>query len=102
MDKVLSFLGIAMNAGKVSSGGFNTEKLIKSHKAQLVIVSGDASENTKKLFFNKCNFYKVPIKVYSSADNLGKAIGKSPRSSLAISDKNFALNIKKMIEKEKV
>ena len=39
MDKALRLLGLATRAGKVVSGGFLTEKLVKSGQARLVIVA---------------------------------------------------------------
>ena len=47
-NKVLSLIGLATKAGKTASGEFLTEREVKSGKAALVIVAGDASENTKK------------------------------------------------------
>ena len=61
MNKILNLIGLAMRAAKVVSGEFSTEKLIKENKAKLVIVATDASDNTKKLFMNKCAYKKIPI-----------------------------------------
>ena len=55
-NKVLSMLGLATKAGKISSGEFSTEKEIKTGYAALVIVAEDASDNTKKKFKNYNNF----------------------------------------------
>ncbi len=96
-DRFLSMLGLATRAFKLLSGEFSTEKAIKSRKAKLVLVAGDASENTKKLFLDKCKFYKIKIYICSNKEKLGKAIGKSERSSIAIMDNNFATNIEKLI-----
>ena len=52
VNKVYSMLGLAMKAGKVASGEFATDKSVKSGKAWLVIVSEDASDNTRKMFSN--------------------------------------------------
>ena len=54
-NKVLSLIGLATKAGKTASGEFLTEREVKSGKAALVIVAGDASENTKKKFRNMCD-----------------------------------------------
>ena len=59
-DNVLSLLGIARKAGKVASGEFQTEQAVKSGRARLVLLSTEASDNTKKKFLNMCDFYKVP------------------------------------------
>ena len=62
----------------------------KTGRAALVIVAGDASENTKKKFRDMCEFYKVPIYFYGDKDTLGHAMGKEFRASLAILDEGFA------------
>ena len=53
-------LSIAAKAGKVKSGGFLVEKALQENNAQLVLISDDASDNTKSKFLKKCEFYKVP------------------------------------------
>ena len=50
--KLLSLLGLAKRARKVVSGEFSTEKSVKSGRSQMVIVSEEASDNTKKMFTN--------------------------------------------------
>lgn len=92
-DKTLSMLGIAMKAGKVSSGEFMTENAVKSGTAALVIIAGDASDNTKKKFQNMCDFYHVPIRIYSTKDELGHSMGKEFRASLAVNDAGLAQTI---------
>lgn len=69
--KVYSMLGLAMKAGKVVSGEFATDKSVKSNKAWLVIVSEDASDNTKKMFSNMCEFYEVPRYFLAQKRSLG-------------------------------
>ena len=91
-------LGLATKAGKVVSGEFSTEKSIKRGTAYVVLVSEDASDNTKKLFSNKCEFYKVPRYFFGTKEKLGHAIGKAMRTSLAVTDENFAKSIIKHLE----
>ena len=97
-NKVMSYLGLATRAGKVQSGEFSTEKSVKSGKAALVLVAGDASDNTKKKFQDMCEFYKVPIYFYGDKDTLGHAMGKQFRASLAILDEGFAKGILKELK----
>ena len=99
-SKALSMIGLATKAGKVASGEFNTEKEVKSARAYLVIVAGDASENTKKKFRNMCEFYQVPIYFYKDKDTLGHAMGKEFRASLAILDEGLAKGIRRHLETE--
>lgn len=93
-------LGLATRAGKLSSGEFSTEKAVKDGKAFLVIIAGDASDNTKKLFTNMCAFYKVPLQIYGTKETLGHAMGKELRASLALTDKGFSDAVLKLIDQE--
>lgn len=97
-NKVLSLLGLAIRGRNLVSGEFQTETAVKSGEALLVIVAQDASANTKKLFHDKCSYYEVPIEEYSTKIELGRAIGKDLRSSLAICDAGLANAIQKEIE----
>ncbi len=90
IKKACGMLGLAMRAGKVASGEFAVEKAVKEYKAYLVIVAGEASENTQKKFRNMCQYYKVPYLVFGTKEELGSIIGKEYRASLAVCDKNFA------------
>lgn len=96
--KVLSLLGLAMKAGKVVSGEFQTESCVKEGTACLVIVAEDASDNTKKLFRDKTGFRSIPFKLYGTKATLGRALGKEYRASLAVTEQGFADAICKKIE----
>lgn len=98
--KVLSLIGLATKAGKTVSGEFCTEREVKSGRAALVIVTEDASDNTKKKFQNMCEYYKVPIYFYEDKDTLGHAMGKQFRASLAVLDEGFAKGIRKHMDRE--
>lgn len=95
--KILNLLGLATKAGRVVSGEFMTEKSIKDGRAHLVIVSSDASDNTRKMFLNMCTYYKVPIYVFSNKEELGHAMGKETRASLAVVDAGFSKALVKQI-----
>ncbi len=97
-DKILSMLGLATKAGRIASGEFSTEKAVKSGSAFLVVVSEEASENTKKKFCNMCSFYQVPMYLYASKEALGNAIGKEFRASLAVLDEGFAKSLEEKLK----
>jgi len=97
-NKVLSYIGLATKSGNVASGEFLTEKAVKEGKAKLVIVAEDASANTKKMFQNMCDFYHVPIQSLSEKGELGHAMGKQFRASLAILDQGLADAIIKQLK----
>jgi ribosomal protein L7Ae-like RNA K-turn-binding protein len=60
-ERIRGYIGLAARAGRIESGEFSTEKAVKSGKAHVVFIAGDASENTRKKFFNMCEYYKVPV-----------------------------------------
>ena len=97
-QKAMNLIGLATKAGKTASGEFSTEKAVKTGKAQLVIVSEEASDNTKKMFTNMCTFYKKPIYFYSDKESLGMAIGQEMRSSVAVTNPGIAGSIIKILE----
>ena len=99
-NKALSLVSLATKAGKTVSGEFSTEKAVKDFTAELVIVAEDASDNTKKKFKNRCDFYEVPIYFYGDKDTLGHAMGKEFRASLAVTDEGFAKGIRKHLDAE--
>ena len=100
-NKVLSLLGLAIRGKNLVSGEFQTESAVKDGSAMLVIVAENASANTKKLFHDKCSFYEVPILEYGTKEDLGRAIGKDLRSSLAVCDAGLATAVQKAIESER-
>lgn len=99
-NKVFSYIGLATKAGNVASGEFSTEKAVKASKANLVIVAEDASDNTKKMFTNMCTYYKVPLYFFGEKTELGHAMGKEFRASLAMLDKGLADAVEKQMKLE--
>lgn len=89
-DKILGYLGLATRAGRVVSGEFCVEKSVRQHRAKLVIVSEEASENSRKNFHNLCTYYKIPLYFFGSKEELGAACGKELRVSVAIEDEGLA------------
>ena len=89
-NKIYSLLGIAMRGRNLVSGEFQTLEAIKKGSAMLVIIAEDASDNTKKLFSDKCLFYQVPVFQYGTREELGKAVGKDLRSSVGVCDAGLA------------
>ena len=92
-DRIGSLISLSRKAGKVQSGEFSVENDVRSGKAALVIISREASPNTKKKFRNMCSFYEVPEITYATKEELGRWIGCEYRAVLSISDEGFAERI---------
>lgn len=97
-DRIYSFIGMAMKAGKLQSGEFACEKAVKTGKAMLIIVSTEASLNTKKNFSDMCSYRGVEIRFFGKKAELGKFSGKDMRAVLAVTDQGFARKLTEMID----
>ena len=95
---IYSLLSLAMKAGKIASGEFCVEKSVKSGHSYFVIVAEDASDNTKKMFGNMCDYYQVPLIYFGTKDELGQCIGKGFRASLSFEDPGFSKSMLKKLE----
>ncbi len=89
-NKVLAMLGLAMRGRMLVSGEDTCLDAIKTGTCALMVVASDASDNTKKLFTDKCSFYEVPITFYGTKEELGHAIGKEERASIGVVDEGMA------------
>lgn len=93
MNDLLSAIGLATKANKLVFG----EKVlasIRNKQAQLVIISPDASANTRKRLIDKCKYYQVAYYEKLSMEDIQQATGKINRLYFSVSDKNF----KRLIE----
>ena len=88
--KILSLLGFASKAGRLSFGTHATEWAIKSGKTKLVVIASDISEKTIKeiRFITKD---KIPVKVLEEIDidTLSIQIGKKC-GIVSVNDEGFA------------
>lgn len=92
-NKIYSMISLCARAGRLCSGNFTVERAVKDRRAYVVIVATDASDNTKKLFDQKCNYYDIPYYEYGTKDELGRYSGNEVRTSVAVLDAGFAEQI---------
>lgn len=95
--KILSYAGLAVKAGKAVSGSAKAEAAIKSEKAHLVLISGNAGKNTLKHFSDMAAFRNIPCIVLDDDGCLGMAVGKENKKTVCITDAGFAAAIEKEI-----
>ncbi len=93
MESFLSTVGIAVRAGKVVSGEDAVVETVRNAKAHLVILANDAGKNTTKKIKDKCLHYNVLVIDNYTISEISKAIGKSNRVVIAITDKGFAQSL---------
>ncbi|KKB38937.1 YlxQ family RNA-binding protein [Bacillus thermotolerans] len=91
-------LGLANRARKVISGEELSVKEIQKGRAKLVLLSADASPNTKKKIQDKTAYYEVPLKWIDNRYILGQAIGKEARVVAAVTDAGFAKKLSSLLD----
>jgi hypothetical protein len=93
-SRILSLLGIAAKAGALVSG-WNGVKA-KWGRLKLVLIAGDASQGALRRFARSDRAY-----VGLTKEELGRAIGKSPRSVIGITDGRLAEQLERELRRYK-
>ena len=96
-NRVYNYLGIAQRAGKIVSGENTLMSKGNFHKYALLIIAHDASPAVKKRFLGKADNNNVNYLLFGNKESLGNAIGKSPRTVLALNDRNISQKIMELI-----
>ena len=96
-EKILSLLGFAAKAGKLSYGTHATTFAIESAKAKLVIVAQDISEKSVKELKFKADKKNITVLNLEGIDTatLSKKVGKNC-GIIAVNDSGFADAIMKI------
>ena len=98
MHKFLSLLGLSKRAGKLAAGEVAAEQAVRGKQAYLLILSEDASKNTKKKFRNSAAYYELPLAEIGTKEELGRAIGTDMRSIIAVTEEGFAKKLKQLAD----
>ncbi len=96
-QRLKSMLGLAYKGRNLAAGTEMCKKAVFDGRAKLVLLSTDCSDNTKKLFNDKCAHRGIPVAIYGNREFLGSAVGKSERAVLAVLDEGFFKKIVKLI-----
>ena len=99
-QKIYQLLALCQKGRNVISGEFSVKQAVLSNEAYLVIVTEDASENTKKLFNDKCSFRNIECLIWGTRGEMGYMLGKEERVAAAILDKKLAEKIAAMIKND--
>ncbi|MCL6632015.1 MAG: ribosomal L7Ae/L30e/S12e/Gadd45 family protein [Alicyclobacillus herbarius] len=88
--RALSWLGLALRAGRIRVGSEAVFSAIRSGQAKLVVLAGDAGSNLAKKVADKCAFYQVPLRKGPDKSVLGQALGRRTVGVVAVLDAEFA------------
>ena len=95
-EAVFRIIGLCSRAGKIEVGEAKAEDRIKYKKSELIIISKDASDNTKKKFKSVCQSGGVRFIEIGNREILGKYAGRESAVVLSVSDEGFAKRIEQL------
>lgn len=96
---IFHLLGLSQRAGKAVSGDFAVRENIARGKVKMLIIAINTSERIKQDFVRMGQSKNIPTVLAFTKEELGSALGKSPRAAVAILDANFAQGIGRLLEK---
>ena len=100
--KIIGLLGLAHRAGSIASGAMATERAMMSGHCRLLLVAMDVAAETQKRLDAMTKQTNTPAMRVLTKEQLGTAIGKSPKAALAITDKGFAGSLKRLISPDDI
>lgn len=97
-QRLSGMLGFATRAGKIIVGTDLVCKAMAQGKVKLTVVSGEASDSTKKKLTVKSEFYGIKSVVADiDTEELGRVVGKmSNVAAVAVTEDMFAREILKL------
>lgn len=98
--QILQTIGLAYVAKRAISGEDAIAFAAKKGQITLLFLAHDASDNTKKLYKNKSQFYHFEVNEQFSQDELKHAIGKRACSAIALIDAGFTKSIQTKLRNE--
>ena len=99
-EKALQLIGLATRAGHVSKGMDATLAQMERGKVQVLILSKDIGESSKKKIMHKLQDYAIPYLSIGTHTSLGKFSGCRARSVLGITEENLSRGICKLFEED--
>lgn len=97
-QRIVNLLSMAQKAGRIVSGAFAVEQAIKKKQAVLVLLAGDAADESKKNFTTLADKFAIPYAYCLDREALGGSLGKDFRAVAALLDAGFAKKLRQLME----
>ncbi|MDX1763032.1 MAG: DUF448 domain-containing protein [bacterium] len=94
--RILAFLSVLMKAGKVIVGRESMRKSLGKGNLQLLVLAVDGREAQKGV-----GSPGVPVRVFSSRDQLGASVGRGAQPLLGIADSKGSMQLLRWIDRVK-
>ncbi|MFR6394792.1 MAG: L7Ae/L30e/S12e/Gadd45 family ribosomal protein [Oscillospiraceae bacterium] len=98
MEKILSMIGLAHEAGRVEIGEEPVGSAARAKKARIILVAGDAAASSVRRAMGFANTGScLCLVIPASKEELGRALGRTSCAMAAITDMGFADAIAKKL-----
>ena len=95
-QRLKQLLGLAQAAGKVVSADPEVEGALYKNKVRLLILAEDAPDRVRKKYRQEAEINEVTLITALNRDDIGQALGKSPRGIVAVLDNGFKKSVLKI------
>lgn len=97
-NKFFTMLGFAQKSGNIIMGDDLVESALNKRAISLIIVSEDASDDTKKKYIKLCENLNTKIIIDFSREDLSSSVGKFNRTLIGIKNKKFSRELYSIYE----
>lgn len=97
-NKIYMFLGLARKANAIIIGEESCLKAIRKKKISFVLVSKDASDNTKDKIISSCKYHNIDYRMFGEKELIGKYIGKNITAVVGVNNQGFVKKLVEMID----
>lgn len=98
--RLQQLLGLAQAAGKAVSAEPEVEGNLRRNKVRLLILAEDATERVRKKYQQEAEINEVTLITALTRNDIGQALGKSPRGIAAVLDNGFKKSVLKIAAPE--
>lgn len=97
-EKALKLLGLMRRANAIEIGEENTGQAVREHRAKLLLLASDASDNAKKRAETFATVCRAPlVRVPFNKGEISESVGKNGCSTAAVCDIGFAAAFMKLL-----
>ena len=89
-NRIYNMLGLAQKAGRITAGENLVLDKLDHGGFSLILIAENISNPSLKLVLDRLHGKMIPCWQFGSKEDLGRAVGKSPRTVLGINDKGLA------------
>ena len=99
-SEALALLGIAQRAGAVVKGTDATRRALKKGLIRLVVFAEDGSETQRRKVLPLARAHGIPWESLGSMNELGGALGAGSLSTVGVTERRFAGEIRKRLGRD--